>query len=315
MNTLVIAIILGSLLVSSMFYFLINAFKKLKITISPGPGPGPAPAPAPSNSVVTINSDGIQISKPSTTEGYISEALSCKKPKHVDRSEFEGGNMHGGFSDYESFEAKRLNDIDEMWGENGYCKLAGIDEENEEGFIIGYQYHEGDFKQRVFDSDTKKCTFSQDPYACLYKEVKDDDGNIIGVENNEGKKLEVEFYNDYKAGKLQPFMDEIGMGTRMKFYWNDEEPSKLVFWQAGYHNGHENVPAQEFVIKPGYNYPVLFMLLGTAMTMADDGIDMPANGLSISFKSLSEDEIRRNMENDLENTRRHRGPGPGPGPA
>ena len=29
MNTLVIAIILGSLLVSSMFYFLINAFKKL----------------------------------------------------------------------------------------------------------------------------------------------------------------------------------------------------------------------------------------------------------------------------------------------
>ena len=42
MNTLVIAIILGSLLVSSMFYFLINAFEKLKITISPGPSPASA---------------------------------------------------------------------------------------------------------------------------------------------------------------------------------------------------------------------------------------------------------------------------------
>ena len=298
MNTLVIAIILGSLLVSSMFYFLINAFKKLKITISPGP----APAPAPSNSVVTITDDGIQISKPSTTEGYITEALSCKKPKHVDRSEFEDGNMHGGFSDYESFEAKRLNDIDEMWGETGYCKLAGIDEENAEGFIIGYQYHDGDFKQRVFDYDTKKCVFTGDdkPYACLYTEVKDDDGNIIGVENNEGKKLEVEFYNDYKAGKLQPFMNDIGMGTKTKFYWNDQEPSKLVFWKSGYHNGHENVPAKEFVIKPGYNYPVTFMLLGTAMTMADNGIDMPVDGVSIKIDSpLSDDEISTNMQNDI----------------
>ena len=312
MNTVLLAIILGSLLVSSMFYSLINAFKNLlnniKITKSP------APAPAPSNSVVTITGDGIQFPKPSTTEGYITEALSCKKRKHVDRSEFDNSIING-FSDYESFEADRLNDIDEKWGENGWCKLAGIDEENAEGFIIGYQYHEGDFQQRVFDYDTKKCVFSGDdtPYACLYTEVKDAEGNVIGVENNKGEKLEVKFYNDYKSGKLQPFMHNAGMGTRMKYYLNDD--GKLVFWRSGYNSGQENVSSREMVIKPGYNYPVLFMLLGTTVTMVDNDIDMPATGIPIKFQTLTEDEIRTNMQNDLENAGQHGGPGPGPGPA
>ena len=299
MNAGLTAFIVVFLIFSLIIYLVINGIKNLLNSITITKSPSPAPAPAPSNSVVTITGDGIQISKPSTTEGYITEALSCKKPKHVDRSEFEGGNMHGGFSDYESFEAKRLNDIDEKWGENGWCKLAGVDEENAEGFIIGYQYHEGDVQQRVFDYDTKKCVFSGDdtPYACLYTEVKDAEGNVIGVENNKGEKLEVKFYNDYKSGKLQPFMDNVGMGTRMKYYWNDD--GKLVFWKSGYNSGQENVPAQKMVIKPGYNYPVLFMLLGTTVTMVDNDIDMPANGLSIKFKTLTEDEINTNMQTDV----------------
>ena len=92
MNAGLTAITISLLLFSLFLYLVINGIKNLlnSITITRSP----APAPAPSVSPVTITGDGIQISKPSTTEGYITEALSCKKPKHVDRSEFEGGNIY-----------------------------------------------------------------------------------------------------------------------------------------------------------------------------------------------------------------------------
>ena len=89
------------------------------------------------------------------------------------------------------------------------------------------------------------------------------------------------------------------MGTRMKYYWNDD--GKLVLHKSGYNSGEENVPAQKMVIKPGYNYPVLFMLLGTVITMVDSDIDMPATGIPTKFQTLTEDEIRTNMQTDVVN--------------
>ena len=221
--------------------------------------------------------------------------ISCKKPEPVDRSNFEGGNMYGNFSDYDSFEADRLKTIDEKWGENGWCKLAGVDEENAEGFMTAYQYHDGDYNAPVWDFDTKKCVFSGDdtPYACVYTEVKDAEGNVIGVENNKGEKLEVKFYNDYKSGKLQAYMEEKGLGTSMKYLINDD--GKLELHKIGY----DDIPAQKMVIKPGYNYPVTFMLLSTVITMVDNDIDMPATGIPIKFQTLTEDEIRTNMQTDV----------------
>jgi len=288
MNTLVIAIILGSLLVSSMFYFLINAFKKLKITRSPGPAP--APAPAPSNSVVTITDDGIQISKPSTTEGYVlNGSISCDPDWYtsdLNIQEDEGETL----SDF----MQRKNEIQQR--ETSWCETAGITVPK--GFITAYQYHDGDHNESVWNYDTNKCAFSQDPYTCVYKEVKDDDGNVIGVENNEGKRLEVEFYNDYKSGKLKSYMDDMKYGTDWKFYKNTDD--KLELWLNK--NPVANVPERTLVIKPGYNYKVAFMLLGTAVQMADDGIDMPVNGLSIKIDPpLSDDEIATNMEKDFVN--------------
>jgi len=300
MNAGLTAFVVVFLIFSLFLYLIINGIKNLlnSITITKSPSPSPAPAPAPSLSVspVTITSDGIQFPKPSTTEGYMPNGnISCKKPEPVDRSNFEGGNMYGNFSDYDSFEADRLKTIDEKWGENGWCKLAGVDEENAEGFMTAYQYHDGDYNAPVWDFDTKKCVFSGDdtPYACVYTEVKDAEGNVIGVENNKGEKLEVKFYNDYKSGKLQAYMEEKGLGTSMKYLINDD--GKLELHKIGY----DDIPAQKMVIKPGYNYPVTFMLLSTVITMVDNDIDMPATGIPIKFQTLTEDEIRTNMQTDV----------------
>tara|TARA_B100001142_G_scaffold302435_1_gene328971 strand:- start:26 stop:928 length:903 start_codon:yes stop_codon:yes gene_type:complete len=297
MNAGLTAITISLLLFSLFLYLVINGIKNLlnSITITRSPSPAPAPAPSPSVSPVTITSDGIQFPKPSTTEGYMPNGnISCKKPRVVDASEFDNSIING-FSDYDSYEADRLKTLDEKWGENGWCKLAGVDEENAEGFVTAYQYHDGDYNEPVWDFDAKKCVFSGDdtPYACLYKEVKDAEGNVIGVENNKGEKLEVKFYNDYKSGKLQSYMESMGMGTRMKFLINDD--GKLVLHKSGY----DDVPAQKMVIKPGYNYPVTFMLLSTALTMVDNDIDMPATGIPTKFQTLTEDEIRTNMRTDV----------------
>lgn len=297
MNSVLVAIVISILLICLFFYLIINRLKNFlsSIKITKSPAPAPAPAPAPSNSAVTITSDGIQFPKPSTTEGYMPNGnISCKKPRVVDASDFENSIING-FSDYDSFEADRLKTIDEKWGENGWCKLAGIDEENAEGFMTAYQYHDGDYNAPVWDVDTKKCIFSGDdtPYACLYTEVKDAEGNVIGVENNKGEKLEVKFYNDYKSGKLQSYLEEKGLGTTMKFLINDD--GKLVLHKSA----NNDVPAQKMVIKPGYNYPVTFMLLSTVITMVDNDIDMPGTGIPIKFQTLTEDEIRTNMRTDV----------------
>ena len=299
MNAGLVAITISLLLFSLFLYLVINAFKNLlnniKITKSPSPAPAPAPAPAPSNSVVTITSDGIQFPKPSTTEGYMPNGnISCKKPRVVDASEFDNSIING-FSDYDSYEADRLKTLDEKWGENGWCKLAGVDEENADGFMTAYQYHDGDHNAPVWDFDTKKCVFSGDdtPYACLYTEVKDAEGNVIKVENNEGEKLEVKFYNDYKSGKLQSYLEHIGMGTSMKFLINDDGKLEL------HRSANDDMPAQKMLIKPGYNYIVTSMLLGTAIAMADNDIDMPATGIPIKFQTLTVDEINTNMQTDV----------------
>ena len=219
--------------------------------------------------------------------------ISCKKPRVLDASEFDNSIIIGGFSDYESYEADRLKTLDEKWGENGWCKLAGIDEENAEGFMTAYQYHDGDYNEPIWDFDAKKCVFSGDdtPYACLYAEVKDAEGNVIGVENNKGEKLEVKFYNDYKSGKLQSYMEEMGMGTSTKYLINDD--GKLLVEMK------RSEITKRLEIKPGYNYPVTFMLLGTAVTMVDNNIDMPATGIPTKFQTLTGDEINTNMQTDL----------------
>ena len=286
MNTLVIAIIIGSLLVSSMFYSLINAFKKLKITISPGPSPAsaPAPAPAPSNSVVTITNDGIQISKPSTTEGYVlNGSISCDPDSFDLDLDIQPDETPNDL-------LNRKNEF--IQSKIGWCEIAGITDPK--GFITAYQYHDGDSDASVWDSDTNKCAFSQDPYACVYKEVKDDDGNVIAIKNNEGKKLEVEFYNDYKSGKLQTYMEKMKYGTDWKFYFNSE--GKLELWL----NFLDKDKPKKLVIKPGSSYQVAFMMLGTAVAMVDSGIDMPVDGVSIKIAPpLSEKEIATNMKNDM----------------
>jgi len=290
MNTVLLAIIIGSLLVSSMFYSLINAFKKLKITISPGPSPtsAPSPAPPPNNTVVTITNDGVNFSKPSTTEGYVlNGSISCDPDWYTFDFDMQQDETPNDF-------LNRKNEF--LHSKIGWCGIAGITDPK--GFITAYQYHDGDHNESVWNYDTNKCAFSQDPYTCVYKEVKDDDGNVIGVENNEGKRLEVEFYNDYKSGKLKSYMDDMKYGTDWKFYKNTDD--KLELWLNK--NPVANVPERTLVIKPGYNYKVAFMLLGTAVQMADDGIDMPVNGLSIKIDPpLSDDEIATNMEKDFVN--------------
>ena len=295
MNAGLTAFVVVFLIFSLIIYLVINGIKNLlnSMTITKSPSPSPAPAPAPSNSAVTINSDGIQFPKPSATEGYMPNGnISCKKPRVVDASEFEDSTI-GGFSDYDNYEADRLKTLDEKWGENGWCKLAGVDEENADGFMTAYQYHDGDHNASVWDFDTKKCVFSGDdtPYACLYTEVKDAEGNVIGVKNNKGEKLEVKFYNDYKSGKLQSYMEENGLGTTIKFLINFN--GKLLVEMK------RSEITKRMEIKPGYNYPVPFMLLGTAVTMVDNDIDMPATGIPIKFKTLTEDEINTNMQTDL----------------
>jgi len=41
------------------------------------------------------------------------------------------------------------------------------------------------------------------------------------------------------------------------------------------------------------------MLLGTAIAMVDNDMDMPATGIPTKFKALTEEEISNNMETDL----------------
>jgi len=291
MNAGLVAITISLLLFSLFLYLVINAFKNLlnniKITKSPSPAPAPAPAPAPSNSAVTITSDGIQFPKPSTTEGYISNsntATECDPDYYENFLQIETNETPNAF-------LSRKNEF--LQSKIGWCTLAGITDPK--GFTVAYNYHDGDYNEPVWDFDTKKCVFSGDdtPYACLYTEVKDAEGNVIKVENNEGEKLEVKFYNDYKSGKLQSYLDGIGMGTSMKFLINDDGKLEL------HRSANDDMPAQKMLIKPGYNYIVTSMLLGTAIAMADNDIDMPATGIPIKFQTLTVDEINTNMQTDV----------------
>jgi len=244
-------------------------------------------------SEVKITNDGIQFPKPSTTEGYLSEGVSCKKLQKLEPSAFEDGIMVNGFSNYDSYEAHRLEYDSKRWGENGWCKLIGLTDENHNA--IGYFHHDGDFKDKAFDTNTGICKFTGEdkPYACVYKEIKDGEF-ITGFKNNEGKRLEVEFYNDYKAGKLDKWFEEMELGTIRKFILNDE--GKLEF--------SINVPEEgsgSFVLKPGNNYPVQFMLLGSAIAMVDNNIPMSENGIDIRFTSLKEEEIKKNFADEMSN--------------
>jgi hypothetical protein len=242
-------------------------------------------------SKVKITSDGIQFPKPSTTEGYLSEGVSCKKLQVLEPSAFENGNMKNGFSDYASYEAHRLEHDSKKWGENGWCKLSGFTDENHNA--IGYFHHDGDYKGGAFDTNTGICKFTGEdkPYACVYKEIKDGEF-IIGFKNNEGKRLEVEFYNDYKAGKLDKWFEEMGLGTKRKFILNDEGKLELSINDPEEGSG-------SFVLKPGINYPVQFMLLGTAIAMVDNNIPMSENGVDIRFTSLKEEEMKKNLLEEL----------------
>ena len=290
MNTVLLAIIIALLLLSSIFYYFINALKKVlnSVKVTRSPTPAPSPAPPPNNTVVTITNDGVNFSKPSTTEGYVlNGSINCDPDSFTFDFDMQPDETPNDL-------LNRKNEF--LQSKIGWCDIAGITDPK--GFITAYQYHDGDHNESVWNYDTNKCAFSQDPYTCVYKEVKDDDGNVIGVENNEGKRLEVEFYNDYKAGKLKSYMDDMKYGTNFRFYKNTAD--KLELWMNK--NPVANVPERTMVIKPGYNYPVAFMLLGTAVQMADDGIDMPVNGLSIKIDPpLSDDEISTNMEKDFVN--------------
>ena len=263
-----------------------------KPSVPSGPsGPSVPSGPSgPAPSTVKITSEGIQFPKPSTTEGYMSEQVSCKKLQVLEPSAFENGNMNG-FSDYASYEAHR-NDFDsKKWGENGWCKLSGFTDENQHA--LGYFYHEGDYNYGAFDADTGKCKFTGDdkPYTCLYKEIKDGEF-ITGFENNDGKRLEVVFYNDYKAGKLDKWFESIGIGNRIKFILNNEGKLEVSINDPEKGSG-------SFVIKPGNNYPVQFMLLGTALAMVDNNIPMPETGLNIRFTSLNENDVKKNYNDEL----------------
>lgn len=252
--------------------------------------PAPQDMATKKQSKVKITNDGIKFPKPSTTEGYISEDVSCKKLQKLEQSAFENGSMNG-FSDYESYEAHRIETNTKRWGENGYCNLIGLTDENQRA--IGYFYHEGDYEDKAFNSDTGKCKFTGEdkPYACVYKEVKDGEF-ITGFKNNEGKRLEVEFYNDYKAGKFDNWFEKMGMGTKINFILNDEYKLELSLNDTKRGSG-------SFLIKPGINYPVEFMLLGSAIAMVDNNIPMSENGIDIRFTSLEEEEMMKNYSEEM----------------
>jgi hypothetical protein len=242
-------------------------------------------------SEVKITNDGIQFPKPSTTEGYLSEGVSCKKLQKLEPSAFENGSMNG-FSDYDSYEAHRLEYDSKRWGENGWCKLIGLTDENHNA--IGYFHHDGDFKDKAFDTNTGICKFTGEdkPYACVYKEEKDGEF-ITGFKNNEGKRLEVVFYNDYKAGKLDKWFEDMGMGTKQKFILNDEGKLELSL------NEPERGINGSFLIQPGNNYPVQFMLLGSAIAMVDNNIPMAEDGIDIRFTSLNNDDMKKNYSEEM----------------
>lgn len=283
------AITISLLLFSLFLYLIINGIKNLlnSITITRSPSPSPAPAPSPSVSPVTITSDGIQFPKPSSTEGYISNnslSTECDPDYYENFLQIEPNETPNAF-------LSRKNEF--LQSKIGWCTLAGITDPK--GFAVAYNYHDGDSTENVWDHDTKKCVFSGDdtPYACVYTEIKDADDYVIGVENNEGEKLEVKFYNDYKSGKLQSYLDGIGMGTSMKFLINDDGKLEL------HRSANDDMPAQKMLIKPGYNYFVTSMLLGTAIAMADNDIDMPATGIPTKFQTLTREEINTNMQTDV----------------
>tara|TARA_B110000858_G_scaffold147767_1_gene167865 strand:+ start:130 stop:1527 length:1398 start_codon:yes stop_codon:yes gene_type:complete len=254
-------------------------------------GTKPQGVTANKQSKVKITNDGVQFPKPSTTEGYLSESVSCKKLRKLEPSAFENGSMNG-FSDYDSYESHRIEYNSKRWGENGYCNLMGLTDENQNA--IGYFHHEGDYKKRAFNSDTGKCKFTDEdkPYACVYKEEKDGEF-ITGFKNNEGKRLEVMFYNDYKAGKLDKWFEDMGLGTKRKFILNDENKLEISL----------DVPEEgisgSFLIQPGNNYPVQFMLLGSAIAMVDNNIPMAEDGIDIRFTSLNNDDMKKNYSEEM----------------
>ena len=262
---------------------------KKQVTKLQGPSPikkqvtKPQDVAANKQSKVKITNDGIQFPKPSTTEGYLSEGVSCKKLDKLEPSAFEDGSIVNGFSDYDSYEAHRLVHS---------CDLIGLTDENHNA--IGYFHHDGDYKDRAFDKDTGRCKFTGEdkPYACVYKEEKDGEF-ITGFKNNEGKRLEVVFYNDYKAGKLDKWFEDMGLGTKRKFILNDEGKLELSL------NEPERGISGSFLIKPGNNYPVQFMLLGSAMAMVDNNIPMTEDGIDIRFTSLKDDEMKKNYSEEM----------------
>ena len=262
----------------------------------PAPAPAPAPAPSPASNRVEITNDGIQFPQ-DKTEGYLSEGISCKKLQVLEETDFtDTTNGFMGFDTYTEYKTDIEGRNSKMWGDDGYCTLMEFKDENQRA--VGYFYSaEADGKKGAFDVDKGTCRSTGDdkPYACVYKEVKDDDGYITGFVNNEGKRLEVEFYNDYKDGKIKTWFEDRGFGTTQDFILNSD--NKLEIYLNDPDNAAEGNESGtgSILILPGNNYPVEFSLLGTAIAMVNQEVPMPENGVYMKFTTLTDDEMKANM--------------------
>jgi hypothetical protein len=84
----------------------------------------------------------------------------------------------------------------------------------------------------------------------------------------------------------------MGMGTKINFILNDEYKLELSLNDTERGSG-------SFLIKPGINYPVEFMLLGSAIAMVDNNMPMSENGIDIRFTSLEEEEMMKNYSEEM----------------
>ena len=266
---------------------------------APAPVPAPAPTPSPASNRVEITNDGIQFPQQDKTEGYLSEGIPCKRLQALEESEFtDTTNGYMGFDTYTDYTADINSRNDNMFGDDGYCTKMELDE-NQRAIAYFYSAEEGARTTGAFNDG--RCTYTdQDkPYACVYKEVKDDDGYITGFVNNEGKRLEVAFYNDYKDGKIKTWLDDKGFGTTKDFILNSDNKLEISINDPNNATGGGN---GSILILPGNNYPVKFSLLGTAIAMVNQEVPMPENGVYMKFTTLTDDEMRANMEAELSET-------------
>jgi len=234
---------------------------------------------------VKISDSGIYIPDLPTTETYIQNTIyPC--------DEFENQDPEDELSEQEKKDSLK---IQKAWCTDlgipigkwvevvGYSSDPSIDLD-ETGYVDIYKP----------DKDTG-CLYGEDKKSCVYVQKKDEDGNTIGIENYLGES----FLNNYWNG-LEKNSKMKGMYKKEfdDYYEFKIKNGMLSIRPKATSKNCKKVTGEWWNLKPGINVPLIMSLQLTVTYLNLMGYKKEDVLFDMKLKTLSSEEIRKNMSNE-----------------